>query len=128
VLTVDFWDLFWLMLIYIPLIMIWSTSLIDVFRRDDLRGASKAMWVLVIFLLPFVGTLIYLITRPVGVTAPEREALDAAGREFVTRYASPSTADQLRVLAELHDAGKLTDEEFGAEKRKLIGGDLAVTA
>jgi hypothetical protein len=125
---VDFWDLFWLLLIYIPLIMIWSTSLVDVFRRDDLRGVSKALWVVVIFLLPFLGTLIYLIARPVGATAPEREAPDAAGRSFVTRYVNTSTADQLRVLAELHDGGKLTDEEFGAEKRKLIGADLAVSA
>jgi hypothetical protein len=118
---VEFWDLFWLLLIYVPLVLIWSTSLIDVFRRDDLGGLGKASWVVVIFLLPFIGTLIYLVTRPVGATAREREALDVAGRELVTRYATPSTADQLRVVAELHDAGKLTDGEFEAEKRRLLG-------
>jgi hypothetical protein len=60
----DFWDLFWLMLIYIPLVMVWATALVDIFRRDDIGGVRKAMWTVAIFVLPFVGTLIYLITRP----------------------------------------------------------------
>jgi hypothetical protein len=118
---VTFWDFFWLLLIYVPLIMVWSVSLLDVFRRDDLGGVARALWVVVIFLLPFVGTLIYLLTRPAGATASERDAIDQAGREFVTRYATTSAADQLRVLAELRDDGKLTDAEFAAEKAKVIG-------
>ena len=36
-------------------------------------------------------------------------------------YAPNDTASQIKVLAELHDAGKLTDAEFASEKAKLIG-------
>ncbi len=64
-----FWNAFWLMFIFIPLLLIWGFALVDIFRRDDMGGFSKALWVLVVILLPFFGTFIYLITRPAGATA-----------------------------------------------------------
>ena len=47
--------------------------------------------------------------------------IDEASRELVTRYAPGDNATQLKVLAELHDRGKLTDEEFAAEKARVLG-------
>lgn len=116
-----FWETFFLFLIFLPLAMIWGFALLDVFRRDDIGGLSKALWVLVIFLVPFFGTLIYLITRPPGVTKEERGAIDEASRDFVARYAPDSSAGELKVLADLHDRGKLTDAEFAAEKARVVG-------
>jgi hypothetical protein len=117
---VDFWEVFWLLLIYIPAVMIWAFALVDIFRRDDMSGVMKAIWVLVVFLIPFVGTLIYLLFRPPGATKEERLAIDQASREFVQRYESNDHATQLRTLAELHDRGKLTDAEFAAEKALVM--------
>lgn len=115
-----FWDFFILLLIYIPLIMIWTFSLLDIFRRDDLSGGWKALWVVVIILLPLIGTLIYLIVRPAGATKEERVAIDEASRAFVQKYSEGATpAEQFKILADLHDAGKLTDEEFSAQKAKI---------
>jgi hypothetical protein len=112
----SFWDFFVLLLIYVPLMLIWGTALVDVFRRDDLRGASKALWVLVIVFLPLIGTLVYLLSRPAGATALERQVLDEQARAFVQRHSPVDHAQQLEVLASLHDRGKLTDAEFAAEK------------
>jgi hypothetical protein len=36
--------------------------------------------------------------------------------------AEPGMADQLQQLADLHDSGVLSDEEFAAAKAKLLGG------
>ena len=116
-----FWETFFLFLIFLPLLMIWAFALVDIFRRDDMGGFSKALWVLVIFLLPFLGTLIYLIVRPAGATKEERAALDEAGREFVAKYAPEDRAAQLKTLSDLHDRGKLTDEEFASEKARITG-------
>ena len=117
-----FWDTFFLLLIFIPLIMIWVFALFDIFRRDDLKGWLKALWVVVIILLPFFGTLIYLLFRPAGATEAEREAMDQASRDFVRQYSSDaSPTDQLKTLSELHDAGKISDEEFAKGKAKVIG-------
>ena len=123
----DFWEFFFLLLIYIPLIMIWAFALVDIFRRDDMRGVSTAPWVVVVFFIPFFGTLIYLIARPVGATAAEREMIDAASRDFVQRYQTSDDATQLSALADLHDRGKLTDEEFAAEKARIVGANTGLS-
>jgi hypothetical protein len=117
---VSFWNFFFLLLIYIPLIMVWSFALLDIFRRDDMGGFSKAIWVAVVILLPFIGTFIYLLLRPAGATSAERAQIDSASRDFVERYTPDSTAQQLSLLADLQERGKLTDEEFAAEKARLL--------
>ena len=116
-----FWETFFLFLIFLPLMLIWVFALVDIFRRDDLGGGWKAVWVACVILVPFFGTLIYLITRPPGATKEERVALDEASRDFVARYSPDSSASELKVLADLHDRGKLTDAEFAAEKERILG-------
>jgi hypothetical protein len=125
---VSFWDAFFLLLIYIPLILIWGFAVFDVFRRDDLSGGLKALWLVCIVLVPFFGTLIYLLFRRPGATPEERAAIDDASRDFVARYSPTSTAEQLSVLADLHDRGKLSDEEFATEKSRLLAGGGSVPA
>jgi hypothetical protein len=122
---VSFWDFFFLLLIFVPLLLVWGAAIVDIFRRDDLGGASKALWVVAVLVLPFLGTLVYLVLRRPGAASGERQALDAASRDFVTRYSPDSTAQQLSLLADLQDRGKLTDEEFAAEKARLLGGAAA---
>src|SRR3954466_2329051 len=101
--------------------MIWAFALVDVFRRDDMGGGSKALWVACIVLVPFLGTLIYLITRPSDATPEERQMMDQANREFVEQYSPRDPASQLQTRADLHDRGKLTDAEFAAEKARVLG-------
>lgn len=123
-----FWENFFLFLIFLPLAMVWAFALLDIFRRDDIGGWSKALWVACVILVPFFGTLIYLITRPAGATEQERVMLDEQSRDFVAKYSPTSTATELQTLSDLHDRGKLTDDEFAAEKARLLGGGNPVTA
>jgi Phospholipase_D-nuclease N-terminal len=123
VLATSFWETFFLILIFLPLALVWAGALLDIFRRDDMGGGSKALWVTTVILVPFVGTLVYLIARPAGATPEERAMIDEASREPVTRYAPTDRAAQLEVLSELHDRGKLTDGEFAAEKARVLGGE-----
>jgi hypothetical protein len=116
----SFWDVFFLLLIYVPLMLIWGASIVDIFRRDDIGGGRKALWLATVIVLPLLGTLIYLIARPAGATKSEREVLDLASREFVARYSPDGEVQRLQVLADLHDRGKLTDEEFASEKARLV--------
>jgi Phospholipase_D-nuclease N-terminal/Short C-terminal domain len=116
----SFWDVFFLLLIYIPLILVWGFAVLDIFNRDDIGGGAKALWVAVVIFLPFFGTLIYLLLRRPGGTPEEREAIDAASRDFVERYSPTTATEQLKVLADLHDRGKLTDSEFASEKARIL--------
>jgi hypothetical protein len=119
--TFSFWDAFWLLLIFIPLVLIWSFAVVDIFRRDDLNGWLKALWLVVVILAPFLGTLIYLIFRRPGATPDERQAMDAASRDFVSRYSPDNRTQQLQVVADLHERGQLTDSEYEIEKARIRG-------
>jgi len=113
-----FWQNFFLLLIFLPLVMVWSFALVDIFRRDDLGGWSKALWVMCVLLVPFLGTFIYVVTRP----RIEMMTVDD-GAPYAVAYAPPpgNGASELQMLADLHDRGKLTDEEFATEKARVLG-------
>lgn len=94
----------------------------DVFRSRDLSNWAKAAWLLMIFIFPLIGVLIYLLVR--GHTMHEHESQDRARFEVFGRYPSggaPSTAvDDLTRLGELHERGLLTDEEFASAKARAL--------
>jgi hypothetical protein len=111
----NFWVAFIAALIYIPLFLVWVFAMVDIFGRRDLSGWGKAGWLIAVILLPFVGTLIYLIARP--MTQPELERAVAA--EDYRAYVSP--ADELERLSRLHDAGRITDDEYARLKMQVVG-------
>ena len=123
-----FWENFFLFLIFLPLAMLWGFALVDLFRRDDIGGVSKALWVICVILLPFLGTLVYLVARPSGATAEERIRLDEASRVFGATSGPSNNMSELSALADLHDRGKLTDDEFAAEKARVLDAGSAVPA
>ena len=59
-----FVEILLLLFIFIPLTLLWLFALIDIFARPDVSGWGKAGWVLVILLIPWLGALIYIATRP----------------------------------------------------------------
>ena len=63
---------FWFMLIWM-----FIAVFADIFRRRDLGGGTKALWILVIFFIPLIGILIYMIARP-RMTEQDKEMLEAA--------------------------------------------------
>ena len=110
-----FWQVFFILLIFIPLVMLWVFALVDLFQRDDLSGWAKALWAIAIVLFPLLGLLIYFITRP---PSPAEEA---AAERYRPAETGGNVPDQLEKLAQLHDQGVLTDEEFEQQKAKLLG-------
>jgi Phospholipase_D-nuclease N-terminal len=113
--ALSFWNLFFLMLIFIPLVMIWAFALIDLFRRPDLSGLAKALWVIAILLLPLLGMLIYFITRQ---PLPEEEEAMQRYRQAV---AGTDVADQLERLTDLHQRGAISDDDLARAKAKVLG-------
>ena len=63
---------FWFMAIWI-----FIAVFADIFRRNDIHGLAKAGWIVLIFLIPFVGALIYIIARP-KMTEQDKQAIAAA--------------------------------------------------
>ena len=119
-----FWSMLWF---FMFIIWIWLliTVFIDIFRSDDLGGFAKAMWVVFVIILPMLGVLVYVIAR--GKSMQERAmkaaaAQDKAARAYIQDAAGgTSDADELAKLAELRDKGILTNEEFDAQKARILG-------
>src|SRR6202035_5239547 len=96
------------------------------FRSHDMGGWAKALWVIFIIVLPFLGVFVYLIAR--GGKMHERAAQQAAEQQkafdqYVKQAAGASgadTASQLSKLADLKSQGVLTDAEFEAQKSKIL--------
>ena len=122
----QFLDFFWLMLWFF-LWVIWIWMLIRVFGdifRSDMSGGSKAAWTLFVLILPFLGVLIYLVTQGDDMKRRDMEvstAFDKAQREYIRQAAgTPGAADELEKLAALKDKGVISDDEFQAQKAKLL--------
>ena len=118
----DLGDVLWAMLAFFFWFMvIWMFIAIfaDIFRRRDLSGWAKAGWILLMFVLPFFGMLIYVIARP-RISDQDIQLLTASQPSAGGGY---SPADEVAKLAALRDAGELTPEEFETLKRRAtVGG------
>jgi len=120
-------DLLWTMvMIFAFVIWIWLLIYIfmDIFRSHDMGGWAKALWVIFIVVLPFLGVLVYLIAR--GGSMQERSLKQAQRQkqefdEYVQQAAaSSSPAEQLEKLAELRASGSLSDADYEKAKAKIL--------
>ena len=99
-------------------IWIFITIFGDIFRRNDLTGGMKAVWIIVLVILPFLGAIIYMVTRP-KMTAQDLQLLTQA--EAASKAAAAvSPADELAKLQQLRAAGVLSEEEFQSLKAKAL--------
>ena len=121
-------QVFWSML-YFFLFFIWFWLLIvvfgDIFRSRDLSGLAKALWVIFVIVVPYLGVFVYLIARGRKMSehaAQAAQAQDAAQRAYIQSAAgaAPSTADELARLADLKAQGVISDAEFEQAKAKAI--------
>jgi len=100
---------FWL------LVVIYS----DLFRRHDISGWGKALWVLVLVLTSYLGIFVYLITQGRGMA--ERNAQQAQqARDELRRVVGFSVADEIAKLDQLKKTGSITDAEFQRLRAKIV--------
>ena len=119
-----FFTMLWFFLWVIWIIILFRV-IFDIFRSHDMGGFAKALWLIFVIILPFLGVFIYLIAR--GGKMADRDARDAANQEQAFRTyvqdvaaSGSSSADQLSKLADLKAQGVISDAEFEQEKAKLL--------
>jgi hypothetical protein len=120
-------DLFWTMLmlfLWIAWFWVVISVVMDIFRNRETNGFQKALWVLFVIVLPWLGVLVYLIAqgdkmaeRSMDVARRNQEAAQAYIRDAA---GSTSTADELEKLARLKDSGVISETEFATQKSKLL--------
>ena len=113
--------MFWFFL-FIMWIWLVITIFIDIFQTD-MSGWAKAGWTIFVIFLPFLGVLVYLI---VNGSDMQKRRMDAAvesqkaQQQYIQQVAGTSSADQLEKLKSLHDQGVLSDDEYAAQKQKVL--------
>jgi type VI protein secretion system component VasK len=90
----------------------------DIFRRNDIHGGAKAGWIILIFVVPLIGILIYMIARP-KMTEQDKQLMMQA-QEAQRRMQGYSAADEIEKLQKLKDSGAITAEEFEAQKKAAL--------
>jgi hypothetical protein len=92
----------------------------DLFRREDTGGFRKLLWVILLFMTPFLGAFIYLLTQSKGMA--ERSNRHAAqARENLREFVGYSRADELEKLEKLKASGAINADEFAKLRAQAIG-------
>jgi uncharacterized membrane protein len=119
--AVNLGELLWAMLVFFfwfQAIWIFIRVFADIFHRRDLSGAAKAGWILLLFVLPFVGAIIYLIARP-KMTEQDREDIQRM-QEAQRRVSGYSAAEEIERLSKLRDSGEISAEEYERMKASAL--------
>ncbi len=122
-----FLDILWTMLIIFAWI-IWFTLLfrviIDIFRRHDINGGGKALWLIFVIILPFLGVFIYLIVDGHGIAERDMKQAQASQQQFDSYVQSVASsggaAAEIDKAKQLLDSGAITQAEFDALKAKAL--------
>jgi hypothetical protein len=100
---------FWLLIIVIS----------DLFRRHDISGWVKAIWVIALVVFPYLGIFAYLITQSRGMAERSGQQAQQA-RDELRRVVGFSVADEIEKLDRLRKSGTITDQEYTRLRAKLV--------
>jgi Phospholipase_D-nuclease N-terminal len=91
----------------------------DLFRRTDISGWGKTLWVIAMILIPYIGVFAYLIFQGRGMAERHNQQVERA-RDELRRVVGYSAADEINKLDELKKSGSITGEEFTRLRAKLV--------
>jgi hypothetical protein len=124
-----FLDVLWTMLIFFGWV-IWFWLLIvifgDIFRRHDIGGGAKTLWIIFVIVLPFLGVFVYMIAESKGMAERNAQQAQAQKKEFDTYVQSVASsgggsAAEIEKAKQLLDSGAITQAEFESLKAKALG-------
>ena len=122
-----FLDVLWTMLIFFAWI-IWFWLLItvfgDLFRRHDIGGGMKTLWIIFVILLPFLGVFIYLISQGRSMAERNVKGIQAQQAQMDAHIKSVAgsggAANEIEKAKTLLDSGAITQAEYDAIKAKAL--------
>ena len=110
-------------LLSIFIFVLWFWLLItvfgDLFRRHDISGWAKAIWVIVLIVFPYLGIFIYLITQHRGMAERQSQRVEQA-REDMRHFVGFSVADELEKLERLKNSNVISNEEYARLRARAV--------
>jgi hypothetical protein len=122
-----FIEVFWTILIFFGFVF-WLVILFnvigDIFRRHDISGWGKVLWLVAIILVPYLGVFIYLILEHEGLAqrgVQQQQAAQSQFDQYVQSVAAKGDpAEQIAKAKRLLDSGAITQAEFEQIKQKAL--------
>jgi hypothetical protein len=122
-----FLEVFWTILIFFAFVfwlMLLFNVIGDIFRRQDISGWGKVLWLIAIILIPYFGVFIYLIVEHEGLvqrSVKQQEAAQSQFDQYVQSVAAQGDpAEQIAKAKSLMDSGAITQAEFEQIKQKAL--------
>ncbi len=91
----------------------------DLFRRHDVSGFVKVLWVILLVVLPYIGIFVYLLTQGRGM-AERNQARAQHVREELRHMAGFSVADEIEKLDRLKASGSISANEYTQLRARLF--------
>jgi predicted membrane channel-forming protein YqfA (hemolysin III family) len=91
----------------------------DLFRRHDISGWAKVVWVIVLIVFPYLGIFIYLITQHRGMAERQSQRVQQA-REELRHFVGVSVADELEKLERLKNSGTISNDEYARLRARAV--------
>lgn len=118
----NLWD-FMIGAFIIFLFVMWIWLLIsvfaDLFRRKDMSGVAKVIWIILLLVLPYIGVFAYLLTQGGSMSDRDAAAMERT-REQLRNTIGFSVADEIAKLEALKADGKISAEEYAKLRARLI--------
>jgi Phospholipase_D-nuclease N-terminal len=110
-----------LLAIFMFILWFWLLMVVasDLFRRHDVSGFVKVLWVILLILLPYIGIFAYLLTQGHGM-AERNEARARQTRDELRQMVGYSVADELEKLDRLKSNGAISEQEYGRLRARIV--------
>ena len=124
----SFWDIVWFLFIsfaFVAYLMVLFSIFSDLFRDSETSGFVKAVWIVLLVLLPLITSLVYVIARGPGMArrnaegmARQRKEQESYIRDVAGQGSSP--AEEVARARELLDANLISQPEYERLKEKAL--------
>lgn len=105
--------------VFIMWFWLFITIASDLFRRHDISGWGKAIWIIALVVFPYIAVLVYLISQGRGMAQRNAQRADEA-RDELRRVVGFSAADEIEKLDKLKKAGSISDADFTRLRARLV--------
>jgi hypothetical protein len=121
------WEAIWVVFVsfvFISVLIMIFSIVADIFRDDQLSGWAKAAWLFFLVVFTLLTALVYVVVRGDGMAKRSARQQVEAKQSFdayVREAAGGGAATELERAAAMHEAGKISDEEYARLKAKILG-------
>ena len=91
----------------------------DLFRRRDVSGLGKTLWVIVLIVFPYLGVFVYLISQGRGMAERQHQRAQQA-RDDLHQMIGFRAADELEKLERLKNSNVISNEEYQRLRARVV--------